>query len=101
MIEGDNKTTTGEIIRKAWTEYTILKHKKDKSLLEFRPITGRKHQIRIHASSVLNAPILGDFKYGPKKQNTGMMLHLKQVIIKDYYDVGKDLMVEAPVPFST
>jgi 23S rRNA-/tRNA-specific pseudouridylate synthase len=28
------------------------------------PETGRKHQLRVHCASVLEAPILGDLKYG-------------------------------------
>lgn len=33
------------------------------TLVIFAPITGRKHQIRIHASEVLRTPILGDEEY--------------------------------------
>lgn len=32
--------------------------------LELQPLTGRKHQLRVHASSVLSCPIVGDYKYG-------------------------------------
>ncbi len=32
--------------------------------LELTPHTGRKHQLRIHCSKLLGAPIIGDFKYG-------------------------------------
>ena len=77
----------GKIIRKKSdpTSYTIEKGKDGKysksffkvlkqfsnfSCLEFRPHTGRTHQIRVHASSVGN-PIFGDEKYGGgiKKSN--------------------------------
>lgn len=34
----------------------------------FSPLTGRKHQIRIHASQVLKAPILGDTVYTLKNK---------------------------------
>ena len=33
-------------------------------LLRLEPITGRKHQIRIHCARDLNAPIVGDDRYG-------------------------------------
>ncbi|XP_048337218.2 RNA pseudouridine synthase 4, mitochondrial isoform X5 [Ziziphus jujuba] len=32
--------------------------------LELSPITGRKHQLRVHCAEVLGTPILGDYKYG-------------------------------------
>lgn len=32
--------------------------------LELQPLTGRKHQLRVHASHVLSCPIVGDYKYG-------------------------------------
>ena len=95
-------TTASEILKKAITDYTILKHKNNekKTLIEFRPLTGRKHQIRLHASSLLNSPIVGDKKYGSKNDPCEMMLHLKELILKDYYGLGKDLTLTAPVLFS-
>ncbi|KAL6013299.1 hypothetical protein ACLOJK_003791 [Asimina triloba] len=32
--------------------------------LELRPLTGRKHQLRVHCAEVLGTPIVGDYKYG-------------------------------------
>ncbi|XP_049849568.1 ribosomal large subunit pseudouridine synthase C-like [Schistocerca gregaria] len=34
------------------------------SVLALQPLTGRKHQLRVHCSQVLNCPIYGDYKYG-------------------------------------
>ncbi len=34
--------------------------------VEFRPVTGRTHQLRVHAALGLNAPIRGDRLYGPE-----------------------------------
>ena len=48
------------------THYKVLRKYKNYYFLQINPITGRKHQIRAHLSQVLNAPILGDFKYGFK-----------------------------------
>ncbi|CAK9165693.1 unnamed protein product [Ilex paraguariensis] len=32
--------------------------------LELPPLTGRKHQLRVHCAEVLGTPIVGDYKYG-------------------------------------
>jgi len=34
------------------------------SLLQLRPISGHKHQLRVHCSQLLGKPILGDSRYG-------------------------------------
>ncbi len=40
-------------------------------LLEFEIFTGRKHQIRVHASEVLGSPVWGDPLYGKSDENAG------------------------------
>ena len=47
----------------AVTEFSVVERFDDATLLEARPITGRTHQIRVHAQHA-GHPILGDEKYG-------------------------------------
>ncbi|MBQ7413670.1 MAG: RluA family pseudouridine synthase [Alphaproteobacteria bacterium] len=51
--------------QRAQTLYRVidsLGHKA--SWLELSPLTGRTHQLRVHAAEALNTPIIGDGKYG-------------------------------------
>ncbi|KAK9450987.1 pseudouridine synthase [Limtongia smithiae] len=50
---------------KSTTELQILsKLGKDRFLVSLNPVTGRKHQLRRHCAEVLDAPIVGDYRYG-------------------------------------
>ena len=55
--------------KEAITKYKVLKTDEEKniSLVEFYPLTGRKHQIRLHSQHI-KCPIVGDEKYGFGKQ---------------------------------
>jgi 23S rRNA pseudouridine955/2504/2580 synthase len=85
----------------AITEYRIVDHAGQiVSWLEMIPITGRTHQLRVHALS-LNTPILGDGKYGGKAAfivgcSNKLHLHAREIIIKDF--MGKTLNFKAPLP---
>ena len=45
------------------TRFKILKRYPSSALIEAKPLTGRTHQIRVHASA-LGHPLLGDVRYG-------------------------------------
>ncbi|PON45205.1 Pseudouridine synthase [Parasponia andersonii] len=54
-----------EASQEAITEYRVLGPMINGcSWLELRPLTSRKHQLRVHCAEALGTPIVGDYKYG-------------------------------------
>lgn len=60
--------------REAISEYKTVESFKDHTLLEFHPLTGRTHQIRLHCA-FLGCPIVGDKIYGRKKSSFEIERH--------------------------
>lgn len=66
--------------QKAITSYDVIKENDNYSLLDINIKTGKKNQIRVTLSS-LNHPIVGDKKYGIKKENhSNMALCANEII---------------------
>jgi tRNA pseudouridine32 synthase/23S rRNA pseudouridine746 synthase len=65
--------------KKATTKFEVIEQKENKTLIYFYPITGRTHQLRIHAAHHLglNTPIVGDELYG--KHSTRLHLHAESL----------------------
>jgi 23S rRNA pseudouridine1911/1915/1917 synthase len=60
--------------RDAVSEYQTLESFPQHTLLEFHPLTGRTHQIRLHCM-MLGCPIVGDEIYGRKKSSIDLGRH--------------------------
>ena len=79
LIRYDNDK---KIIEKAKTIYKVLDKNNKSTLLEMKPITGRKHQLRKHLYMMGNS-ILGDKKYNSeiknKSINKNLMLHSYEI----------------------
>ena len=60
--------------REAISEYKTLENFKSHTLLEFHPLTGRTHQIRLHCA-FLKCPIVGDKVYGRKNSPVQIKRH--------------------------
>jgi 23S rRNA pseudouridine1911/1915/1917 synthase len=60
--------------RDAVSEYKTVENFKAHTLLEFHPLTGRTHQVRLHCA-FLGCPIVGDEVYGRKKPSVEMGRH--------------------------
>lgn len=63
----------------AMTLWKAIECRNDKTRIYFYPITGRTHQLRVHAAHLdgLNTPIVGDELYGTKAER--MHLHAGQL----------------------
>jgi tRNA pseudouridine32 synthase/23S rRNA pseudouridine746 synthase len=57
------------------THWRVLAEAGGRALIEFRPETGRTHQIRVHAASGIGVPLLGDPIYGDGRTAARTMLH--------------------------
>lgn len=57
------------------THWRVLGVEGGRALVEFRPETGRTHQIRVHAASGIGVPLLGDPVYGSAGGARRTMLH--------------------------
>jgi len=71
-----------KIIEKAKTLYKVIDKNSEASLVELKPITGRKHQLRKQLYAI-GQPIFGDIKYKLSNSNKGLnknlMLHSYQI----------------------
>ena len=85
--------------REAVSEYKTLESFKLHTLLEFHPLTGRTHQIRLHCA-FLGCPIVGDKIYGRKKPSISMARHfLHAWRLKILLPGEKEpILLEAPLP---
>jgi len=69
----------GQAARTLWK---VIERRNNQTLVYFYPVTGRTHQLRVHAAHVkgLNTPIVGDDLYGTKADR--LHLHAEQINFK-------------------
>ena len=71
-----------KIVEKAKTLFKVIDKNSEASLVELKPITGRKHQLRKQLYAI-GQPIFGDIKYKLSNSNKGinknLMLHSYQI----------------------
>lgn len=84
--------------KNALTHYKVLEIKDNKTRIEFYPITGRTHQLRVHAAHHLglNCPIFGDDLYGTKSNR--LNLHAAQIEFT-HPILREKIVINCTVPF--
>lgn len=91
--------------KQAVTKFLIEKHFKNSSLAKIRLVTGRTHQIRVHAAQ-LGHPVAGDRKYGDRNFNNEirraglkrLFLHADSLKFINP-ETGKYIHINAPLPY--
>lgn len=91
--------------KSASTHWRKIAEAEGQTLVEFRPLSGRTHQIRVHAARGLGAAIAGDPVYslpddaelgGMTLPDSGMLLHAWRLVVPR--DPKPPIDVTAPVP---
>lgn len=85
--------------RTAVTEWRVITRFKENCFVLFRILTGRTHQIRVHAKH-LGHPVVGDKTYGYKKQKfnlDGQLLHAYRLTVT-HPKSGERMTFSAPLP---
>ena len=80
----------------ATSHWRVMERVGELTLVEFRPETGRTHQLRVHAASGLGLPLLGDPVYGSKAGQARTMLHASAITVER--DGKPPIAAKAPLP---
>lgn len=77
--------------KQAKTEWKTIEIRNNQTLVHFHPITGRTHQLRVHAAHNLglNCPIVGDDLYGTKANR----LHLHAESLTFEHPISKESII--------
>ena len=79
---------------KAVTHWRKISARDGKTLVEFRPVTGRTHQLRVHAREAFGRGIVGDRVYGVP--GGPMLLHASRLVVPREKKTAID--VSSPLP---
>ncbi|RKY31670.1 MAG: hypothetical protein DRP74_04335 [Candidatus Omnitrophota bacterium] len=86
--------------RPACTKYKILQRKKDFTIVEVNPLTGRKNQIRIHFKQI-GHPLVGEDKFAFRRdfrlRSKNLCLHAKALEFRHPF-TKKTLYLNSPLP---
>jgi tRNA pseudouridine32 synthase / 23S rRNA pseudouridine746 synthase len=83
------------------TRFQVIERKENTTRVEFIPLTGRTHQLRVHSADArgLGIPILGDNLYGCRANASRLHLHARELGFV-HPQFGKIVKLCAQTPFS-
>jgi len=104
LASGERRMAVEEEGKASATQFVPRAVYRDASLMEARPVTGRTHQIRVHAAYI-GHPIAGDTKYGEREFNREMrhrglrrlFLHAHELSLT-HPASGHPIQIQAPLP---
>ncbi len=85
------------------TRWRVLHHLAAGDLLDVQPLTGRRHQIRVHLHAI-GHPVLGDPRYGTDRPVGGaerLMLHAASLSFVDRAGVSVVVAASSPERFTS
>lgn len=82
------------------TKFRVIGKQGNYSRVEFIPLTGRTHQLRVHAADMrgLGVTILGDVLYGCNANVMRLHLHAREIIFQHPH-LGKSIYLQTVTPF--
>lgn len=82
------------------TRFRVMAREGDWTRVEFIPLTGRTHQLRVHAADArgVGIPILGDRLYGCRAVASRLHLHARELRF-EHPQLGQTLHLQANMPF--
>ncbi len=82
------------------TEWEVIERTEKATRVRFKPITGRTHQLRVHAAHEkgIGHPIIGDSLYGNPDLAERLMLHSTQLSF-NHPETSQRLHFDMPAPF--
>jgi tRNA pseudouridine32 synthase / 23S rRNA pseudouridine746 synthase len=82
------------------TQFQVISREQDYTRVEFTPLTGRTHQLRVHAADArgLGIAILGDRLYGCDAVTSRLHLHARELHF-EHPQLKKTLYLKAITPF--
>ncbi len=104
LESGERRVAVEEAGKASATQFIPRAVYHDTTLVEARPVTGRTHQIRVHAAHI-GHPIAGDTKYGEREFNRDMrrrglrrlFLHAHELSLT-HPAGGHPIHIQAPLP---
>ncbi|MDX1693882.1 MAG: 23S rRNA pseudouridine(955/2504/2580) synthase RluC [Ketobacteraceae bacterium] len=104
LASGERMVRVAREGKPSLTLFKWREHFAGATLVEAYPVTGRTHQIRVHALHA-GHPLAGDPKYTPQDLNAGfresglrrLFLHASRISVPDLFRDGEAFEVEAPL----